>query len=64
MFGFEIYHHQGGHGNAPGDRQLSLGWYPTPGSGVLNLGGRAKNAGGIATEQPVYFVVKVSRTDW
>ena len=37
---------QGGRGSAPGDTQLTLGWYTTPVSGVPNLGDRTKNAGG------------------
>ena len=36
----------GGRGSAPRDTQLTLGWYPAPVSGVLNLGDRTKNAGG------------------
>jgi len=36
---------QGGRGSAPGDTQLTLGWYTTP---VPNLGDRTKNAGGYS----------------
>ena len=54
----------GGRSSAPRDAQLTLGWYPTVVSGVLNLGDRTKNAGGSATEQPANFMVMLSHTDW
>jgi len=45
----EVGRGQGGHGSAPGDTQLTLGWYTTPVSGVPNLGDRTKlNAGGYS----------------
>jgi len=55
---------QGERRSTPGDTQLTLGWGTTPVSGVLNLDGRTKNAGGLATEQLAYFEVKLSRNDW